>query len=137
MLTHLLDTSVYSQRLRRVPVEGVVDRWRKLGDDAVAISSICEAELCYGLEKKASDRIWREYHLYLEDRLVILPVDKAVALEYGRLRAWSESRGKARADFDLLIAATAVVHGLVLCTLNVRHFSGIPGLVVENWGLPL
>ena len=34
---------------------------------------------------------------------------------------------------DLFIAATALVHGLIVSTRNVRHFERVPGLVVENW----
>jgi len=74
-ITHLLDTSVYSQRLRPKPIEAVVDRWRRLGDHRLAISSICEAELLYGLEKRDSQRLWQEYIAALKDRLVLLPID--------------------------------------------------------------
>jgi predicted nucleic acid-binding protein len=40
---------------------------------------------------------------------------------------------KRTSDFDFLIAATAKAHGLVLATINVRHFKGIDGLAVEDW----
>jgi predicted nucleic acid-binding protein len=133
MATHLLDTSVYSQRLRPHPLPGVVRRWRELGDDAVAISAIVEAELRYGLEKKRSERLWQEYRAYLENRLAVLPVDKAVAEVFARLKAAQEAGGEPRADFDLLIAATAISHKLALATLNTRHFEGIGGLSVEDW----
>ncbi len=134
MISHLLDTSVYSQRLRPKPVPGVVAHWRRLGDSCLAISGICEAEVCFGLARRDSPRLWREYREFLENRLVLLPVEKAVAEMYGRLKAAMESGGEPRADFDLLIAATALEHGLVLATLNLRHFKGIPGLRVEDWG---
>jgi predicted nucleic acid-binding protein len=39
------------------------------------------------------------------------------------------------ADFDLLIAATALYHQLVLATLNARHFDGISSLRVEDWSM--
>ena len=136
MLTHLLDTSVYSQRLRPVPLAGVISRWRKLGDRRLAVSSLCEAEIVYGLAKKESARLWTEYHGYLEDKLVMLPMDKAVAHRYGHLKAMMEAAGTPRADFDLLIAATALRHGLILATLNIRHFDGIPGLACEDWSTP-
>jgi predicted nucleic acid-binding protein len=60
-LTHLLDTSVYSQRLRREPLESVVRRWSELGDDALAVSAIGEGELHFGLELKDSPRLRLEY----------------------------------------------------------------------------
>ncbi len=132
-ITHLLDTSVYSQRLRPHPLPVVIRRWRELGDSALAIPAIAEAELLYGLEKKQSDRLWREYRDYLEDRLTVLAVDKGVAAVFARLKAEQEAAGLPRADFDLLIAATALHHGLVLATLNVRHFQDFPGLRLEDW----
>lgn len=133
MPTHLLDTGIYSQRLRPRPLVQVVERWKKLGDDALAISSVCEAELLYGLEKRNSKRLWTEYREFLENRLLLLPVDKTVAAIFGRLKAGQERLGRPRADFDLLIAATALAHGLILATLNSRHFGDLPGLSVEDW----
>lgn len=132
----LLDTSVYSQRLRPKPAPGVVARWKQAGDQALAISVICEAELLYGLEKRKSERLWTEYDIYLKDRLVTLPVDRPVAEAYAKLRAELEGKGEPRADFDLIIAATALAYRLCLATLNTRHFQGIPGLQVEDWNLP-
>jgi predicted nucleic acid-binding protein len=42
-------------------------------------------------------------------------------------------RGETVETTDLFIAATALVHGLIVATRNVRHFNRVPGLVVENW----
>ena len=132
MPTHLLDTSIYSQRLRPRPAPGVVSRWKELGDATLAISAICEAELRYGLAKRNSERLWAEYRSYLENRLILLPVDKQVADKFGELKSQMESRGTPRADFDLLIAATALCHRLTLVTANLRHFEDTPALNVES-----
>jgi tRNA(fMet)-specific endonuclease VapC len=99
----------------------------------LAISSICEAELLYGLEKRNSERLWQEYRSSLENALVEIPLDHAVVQSYAKIKARQESIGEPRADFDLLIAATAVTHRLTLATGNIRHFEGIPGLDVEDW----
>ncbi len=133
VISHLLDTSVYFQRLRPRPLPGVIRRWRTLGDAALAIPAVAEAELLFGLEKKDSPRLWREYRDYLENRLAVLAVDKAVAAVFGRLKAEQEAEGTTRADFDLLIAATAIRHRLILVTLNIRHFDALPNLIVEDW----
>ena len=134
MLTHLLDTSVYSQRLKPKPNEGVVRRWKTLGNETLAISACCEAELRYGLEKRDSERLWIEYETYLKDQLTLLPFGYSESVVYARLRKQLIEAGKPVADMDLLIAATAFANGLVLATLNEKHFAQIPGLKVENWG---
>jgi len=94
---------------------------------------ICEAELVFGLQKRNSPRLWTEYRYYLENKLIIIPVDKQVADSYGLLRSRMEKIRDPRADFDLLIAATALSHQLILATCNPRHFEGIEKLRVEDW----
>jgi len=132
-ITHLLDTSVYSQRLRKSPVPGVVQRWSSLGNAALAISSICEAEILFGLEKKGSERLWAEYDHYLKNQLVLLPLDRSVLETYARIKAEMQTAGLVIGEFDLLIGATAIANKLILATLNTKDFSKIPGLVVEDW----
>jgi len=39
-------------------------------------------------------------------------------------------------DADILIAATALVHGLTLITGNVAHFQHISGLPLASWRTP-
>lgn len=133
MVTHLLDTSVYSQRLRRRPVAGVVRRWSALGDGKLAIAAICEAELLFGLEKKNSERLWAEYEHYLKHKLIVLPLDRKAIETYARVKAELQASGSPVGEFDLLIGATALANGLKLATLNTKHFAKIPGLVVEDW----
>ena len=59
---------------------------------------------------------WHERILaWFADR--ILPVDVATARRWGRLSASIGNQ-----DVDLLIAATALEHGLAVVTRNVRHF---------------
>ncbi len=63
----------------------------------------------------------------------LLPIDQAVAYQFGVLRAGLLDQGLSPATADLLIAATAVVHGLTLVTHNVRHFSSVPALPIQDW----
>jgi tRNA(fMet)-specific endonuclease VapC len=66
----------------------------------------------------------------------VLPVDEAVIGVACGL--WSDLRksGQLIPDVDILIAATALFHGLPLVTRNVRHFNRVPGLTIENWFQP-
>jgi tRNA(fMet)-specific endonuclease VapC len=52
---------------------------------------------------------------------------------YGRLRAELEGAGRLIGPNDLLIAAHALALSCTLLTDNVREFSRVPGLAVENW----
>jgi predicted nucleic acid-binding protein len=132
-LSHLLDTSVYCQPIKPKPLAPVRERWTALGEDALAISAICEAEVLYGLELKRSARLEALYDGLLKERLRVLPVDSGVARHFASLKAWARRNGRSPSDFDLLIAATARGHGLTLATLNTRHFQGFPSLTVEDW----
>ena|ERR1051326_62952 len=132
-LSHLLDTSVYSQPLRPAPLPSVVRRWQNLGDESLAISVICQAEILYGLELKQSQRLTSLYNHLLKDRLRVIAVDGAVAATFSRIKANCRKKGVSASDFDFLIAATAKAHGLIIATVNFRHFSGIEGVGVEDW----
>ena len=134
--THLLDTSVFSQPLKRNPVQPALDRWATLGDRRLAVSVVSEAELLYGLEWSGAATLRRKYEAELKARLPSLPVDSAVAESYAVIRAALRRGGRAVESMDLLIAATARAHGLIVATLNVRHFEIIDGIAVEDWSQP-
>ncbi|MEO7798139.1 MAG: type II toxin-antitoxin system VapC family toxin [Opitutaceae bacterium] len=134
--SHLLDTSVYSQPVRRAMHPGVAVRWPFLDSGSAAISAICEAEVLYGLRKFGSPQMRATYGSILQGRFFVLPVNQDVAATYADLRFECERAGITVEALDLLIAATAKTHGLIVATLNVGHFSVIPGLTVEDWSLP-
>ena len=132
-VSHLLDTSVYCQPLRKKPVPSVVARWKALGDASLCVSVLCEAEVLQGLEAKDIAPLWDRYRTLLDGRLPILEVTAGIARTCASLAGPMIREGNPRPVIDLLIAATAKNHGLVLATLNIRHFEGIDGLTVENW----
>lgn len=131
--THLLDTSVYSQPVRRTMHPGVAARWQAVGSDTAAISAICEAEILFGLKKNGSEKMRDAYDAILRGRFAILPIDAEVAATYSDLRVACERQGSTVQDMDLLIAATAMTHGLTVATLNPSDFVRVPGLSVEDW----
>jgi len=136
-VTHLLDTSVYSQPIKKLPHPEVTKRWQALGDTALVTSAICEAEILFGLRKNNSTKLTASYEAILKGRYDVLPVDSAVATVYADLRADCEKRGTPVADMDLLIAATALANNLIIATLNMNDFHVIQGLTVEDWSVAL
>lgn len=132
-MRYLLDTSVYSQALRRKTIPRVVDRWQQVGDSRCSISIVTAAEVEWGLHKLASPPAWARYEALLKPRLTIHPTDASVWNQFARIKAVQEAKGRPVSDLDLLIAATGLAHDLTVATLNLRHFSPITGLKVEDW----
>lgn len=63
----------------------------------------------------------------------LLALDDEVARQAAAIYADLYGRGALIGDADILIAATALVHGLAVATNNEAHFGRIPALMVENW----
>ena len=66
--THLLDTSVYSQHIRPAMPKSVARRWAAVGDAAMVIASICDAEVLYDIRKAGSVRLLRDYDFAMKGR---------------------------------------------------------------------
>ena len=67
---------------------------------------------------------------------VVLPLTEAVFDRAAQLWGDAQTGGHPCGDADLLIAATALEHNLVLVTGNLRHFTWIAGLKLEDWRIP-
>jgi len=100
----------------------------------LAVSAISVAELHFGVlvARTADARALRLARLSrVQRRFAPLPVDEAVAESYGQIAAHVAAAGRhprAR-TMDLLIAATAHVHGAVIYTRNADDFRGLEGFV--------
>jgi tRNA(fMet)-specific endonuclease VapC len=90
------------------------------------------AELRYGALKSASAKLSERIDLILS-ALEILPLEAPADREYAALRHHLTRQGTPIGPNDLLIAAHALAHNLTVVTGNVREFSQVPGLKVENW----
>lgn len=53
----LLDTSVYSQPIKRHPLPSVVVHWKAAPESEYAVSAIAELEVLYGIALSGSDRL--------------------------------------------------------------------------------
>jgi len=73
----------------------------------------------------------------LEQSLEIITVGVESVEIFGMLKSQLEKTGSRLDDFDLIIAACALVHNLTLVTNNEKHFQRIEGLKLVNWTRPL
>ena len=111
----------------------LIARLRSHAPSEIRVSSVTRAELLYGARRSA--RVTENLRLLASffAPLVSLPFDDACAEEYGALRATLSAAGRPIGPNDLLIAATALAHDLTLVTHNLREFSRITGLKIEDW----
>jgi predicted nucleic acid-binding protein len=58
----------------------------------------------------------------------VLTVSRPIGRQFARIRGTLRKQGLPIAQPDLLIAAMAIHHNLILATRNVRHYQRIPGL---------
>lgn len=103
------------------------------GSDRVGVSSIAAAELHYGAARSRDPVGGAEDVAAFLSGVMVLPINEAIAVRFGTLKAGLQAIGQIIGDFDLLIAATALVHGYTVVTHNTRHFVRIPGLAVVDW----
>ncbi|MCW6037337.1 PIN domain-containing protein [Spirulina subsalsa FACHB-351] len=65
--------------------------------------------------------------------VTILPFTNAEAEKAAEIRALLKSQGQPIGAYDVLIAATALEHQLLMITANQREFNRVVGLQTENW----
>ena len=131
---YLIDTDVISRAVKAAPPKALIERLARIPRALQFTTSINAAEIFYGACRTARrDELIRAFEEFVLSRLTVLPFDLESAQVFGRLKASLEARGLPRSEPDLRIAAIALQHRLTIVTGNVRHFSDIPGLSVENW----
>ena len=128
---YMLDTNVISDMVRN-PDGRAARRVSTLEDDALCTSAIVASELRYGLRKSGAVALARRVEAVLGE-MEILSYDAPVSFAYAQTRGALEKAGRPTGYPDLFIAAHALSLDLTLVTANVREFSRVEGLKVENW----
>lgn len=129
---YLLDTNICIMYLKgRSP--NLCHRLESLSSQEIAVCSVVKAELFYGSKRSNNpEKALREQILFLE-QFVSLPFDDSAANFYAEVRATLAKAGTPIGANDLQIAAIALTHDLILVSHNVREFSRVPGLRLEDW----
>lgn len=127
-----LDTSILvAAERRRLRVEDIAqpDPEAKL-----AMSVITLAEMLQGLHRARTDHQRKSRDGFIAEileKLELFPVDHMVAREHAKIWADLAERGEMIGPYDLIIAATAVLHKAPLATMNYREFQKVRGLEVR------
>ena len=135
-LRYLLDTSVVSAPIAKIPDLDIVKRLDEQGHEC-AIAAPVWHELTYGCRRLPRGRHRTALETYLNDvvraSFPILPYDDAAATWHGHERARLEKLGRPAPYVDGQIAAIAHTSTLVVVTINTKDFARFTDLKVENW----
>ncbi|WP_234817398.1 MULTISPECIES: type II toxin-antitoxin system VapC family toxin [Candidatus Hamiltonella] len=129
----MLDTNMASYVIKGHPPQ-VRRKLAEVPMESIAVSTITQAELLYGLARKghpvALSRLIREFLL----RVKVLPWDEKAAIVYGDLRASCASSGITLSALDMLILSHSVSSKSILVTHD-KAFSLLtyPDVFVEDW----
>ncbi len=131
-MSFLLDTDTCSAQLKT----GALTHRMVQYSARVYTSAVTLAELyTWALRAKAPPQRLHGLLALLHD-VIVLDLTPDVARKFGEVQASLLDRGQRAPHMDLLIASTALVHGLTVVTHNQQHFLKIPGLPVDDWLSP-
>jgi toxin FitB len=123
-LKYLVDANVLSEPTKPTPATRVVN-WLRIHEREIAVDPVILGELRFGIlilpkgKKRADLEGWFDAGA---GRLQCLSWDLETALIWAELLARLRKAGKTMPIKDSLIAASAIVHGLVVATRNRMDF---------------
>lgn len=129
----LLDTDMLNEVLKQKNVNVIhhaLDYLRQYGK--FTISSMTRYELLRGLKEKGATAQLARFDTFCQNTLVLSITDDVLERAAD---LWVRARqiGQPGRDADLIIAATAIEHSLILVTGNTKDYSWITDLVLEDW----
>lgn len=123
---YLLDTVVLSELRKRRRDPGVV-AWverQRTADLFLSVVTIGEIERGIALLQNSQDPEFAGTLVAWLDTVLVLYADRILPFDLGASRRWGQLSAVIGNDSaDLMIAATAIEHGLVVVTRNVRDFA--------------
>lgn len=131
-MKYLIDTNICIYLINQRP-SVVLERFKFHNIGEIAISSVSVAEMFFGCEKSSKKTQNIERLKTFLFPLETLSFDDRAAKAYGKIRSYLQKKGLLIGPLDMLIASQANSNNMVLVTNNVKEFSRVPNLKIENW----
>jgi toxin FitB len=129
---YLADTNVLSELVKKTP-DAHVMQWLQTVE-RMAISAVTIEEAHFGLAWQPNARKLSLFNAIVQSLHAVYPITESIAQRAGILRGQFQAQGITRSTPDMLIAATAQEHQLIIATRNVRDFLGCGVQVVNPFG---
>ncbi|NES99189.1 MAG: type II toxin-antitoxin system VapC family toxin [Sphaerospermopsis sp. SIO1G2] len=131
-MSYLLDSNVCIRLINNSSL-AVTNRLASYQPADIFVSTVTQLELYYGAYRS----IQKEQNLAILERFFsqfqILNFDSEAAIITGIIRAELAAIGKPIGPYDLQIAAIAIANNLTLVTHNIKEFSRVNNLQLEDW----
>lgn len=131
-MKYLLDTNTCI-RFINGQSPSIAAHFHRIEEGDAVICSVVKAELFYGAMRSQHTAKTLAKQQQFIGNFQSLPFDDVAAELFGRIRADLAAKGTPIGPYDLMIAAIALAHDLVVVTHNVREFSRVVGLLLEDW----
>lgn len=128
----LLDTDILSAIMRQQAEVIAQAKLYLAAHGQLTFSLITRYEILRGLKAKGATAQLAAFERFCEVS-EILPLQENVIMRAADIYADLHKRGQLIGDADILIAATALEHGLIVVTNNENHLRRVTGLTVKNW----
>ena len=125
----LADTNVVSELVKKTPDAGVMQWMQSV--ELMSVSAVTIEEAHFGLAWQPNARKLSLFNAILQSLHAVYPITESIAQRAGMLRGQFQAQGITRSAPDMLIAATAQEHLLIIATRNVRDFMSC-GVQVMN-----
>ena len=131
-LRYLLDTNICIYLAKQKPIS-VLHKFEQLSIGEVGMSTITFGELVYGVQKSDHPKKTLQLLQEITNLIPVLPISTETGKHYGEIRSKLEKQGNLIGNNDLWIAAHALDLNLILVTNNIKEFSRVTHLKLENW----
>jgi len=131
-MKYMLDTHICIYAIKHKP-EKVFQKLKETDPDDVCVSSVTYAELVHGVEKSTAVEKNRLALSMLLANIEIKDFGVDAANCYGKIRAALERKGTPIGLLDMMIAGHAQSLELTVVTNNMKEFSRVNNLKIENW----
>jgi predicted nucleic acid-binding protein len=123
-VTYLVDANVLSEATKPDPEPKVVE-WLRRNEREIAVDPVILGEIRFGILLLPRGKRRRRLESWFArgiERIRCLPMEAATGLRWARLLADLRASGQSMPIKDSLIAATALVHRLIVATRNRSDF---------------
>lgn len=131
---YLLDTNILSELIKKKPNRNFLRELKNKPAELLYTTVISVMELRSGCARRPDkELLWKRIEEEILHRVQILSIGPREAIKAGDLIGLMFKQGTPIGIEDVLIASVGICQDLTIITANIRHFSQLPGVKIENW----